>query len=1126
MRLLQSNILVNSDETALICDFGRSREPTDSPNEVMLSSSSPFAGTVRYMSPELLVPDSARPSPAADMWAYGCVALEILCRIQPYNETTSDVVVAELIRSGRLPSDRPRGPRGSLINDTLWIALSSCWKAQDWRPKAQEFLEQLNRMLQSGAIPRSPLPMDLFRSADNEPIPPWPHEIKDLIGQLNENTFAVRSRSLRSTVWRARTLANQSVVIKVPRLNASLDNHARHDHLEKIFRKVVSNRYGVHHPNIIDFLGITSGFSPHEGLVLEACYEWSLAEYRKKRIVMQEEYTRSTDPYPTSHGLMCDILEGLRYMHGYPIPISHGDLTPENISVDDRGRAKISIFSFGRMLAALPLDLAVTATVESVLSFRWMSPELVIANSPRATTESDMWTFGCVCFWLLTLQEPYDSISRDELAGAAIMRGLSPATLARVYQRDSWTTNGDVASAPSYLHEHTGGSIAHGDVHPKNIFVLPDGRAKLANFTCAFQYISTQPTSSREWSEPGMYGVLDPSFSVCVLRNFAASTLDITWRSSTSAFLPLIYKRPRGIVTPRVLGGTNDITKFVQVSRVAQGIYEEAGLGGSADIFSGTYTKDDGDVAKVAIKCIRAFNMEKNVGVDMERLQKKLLRELDIWRTLSRGANIIRLLGIINGIGPLPSFVCELCLWNLQDYLERKTPPPRHTKMMADTLRGLCYMHGLETGPIAHGDMKLSNILVNSHETALICDFGRSRKSKDRPNEPLLSSSSAFAGTVRYMSPELLVPESAVPSPAADMWAYGCISLEILGRIQPYNETASDVVVAELIRGGRPPSDRPHGPRGRLDWRPTAQGFLTELNRMLDMGEVSNSPLPVDLFAIRSTHRRQIFFVYSRSPRATIWKATTVTGQPVVVKVPRLNARVDNQARHDHLEYIFRKVVSSRYGIHHRNIIDLLGITSGFSPHEGLVFEECYEWRLDESDPFILKLRFPKMCDILEGLRYMHGYPIPIPHGGLTPENISVDDSGRAKISLMNFGGMLGSLPLDPAVTGTVESVLSFRWMSPELVIANSPRATTESDMWTFGCVCFWLMNQREPYSSIKRDDLAGAEIIRGHPPATLSRADYREFWTTNGLWSTIARCWRQDPLQRPTATEFMKFLT
>ncbi|CAE6476289.1 unnamed protein product [Rhizoctonia solani] len=120
-----------------------------------------------------------------------------------------------------------------------------------------------------------------------------------------------------------------------------------------------------------------------------------------------------------------------------------------------------------------------------------------------------------------------------------------------------------------------------------------------------------------------------------------------------------------------VLGTTNDITKFVHVSRVAQDLYEEAGLGGSADIFSGKYTRQDGEVTRVAIKCIRAFDLESDADEQMERLQKKLLRELKIWRALSGGTNIIELLGIMEGIGPLPSFVCELCPWNLQDAIFR-----------------------------------------------------------------------------------------------------------------------------------------------------------------------------------------------------------------------------------------------------------------------------------------------------------------------------------------------------------------------------------------------------------------------------------------------------------------------
>jgi hypothetical protein len=46
---------------------------------------------------------------------------------------------------------------------------------------------------------------------------------------------------------------------------------------------------------------------------------------------------------------------------------------------------------------------------------------------------------------------------------------------------------------------------------------------------------------------------------------------------------------------------------------------------------------------------------------------QKLARELEIWRNLSGGNNIVELLGVMTGIGPLPSLVCEFCPWNLQD---------------------------------------------------------------------------------------------------------------------------------------------------------------------------------------------------------------------------------------------------------------------------------------------------------------------------------------------------------------------------------------------------------------------------------------------------------------------------
>ncbi|KAF8596045.1 kinase-like protein [Ceratobasidium sp. AG-I] len=86
-------------------------------------------------------------------------------------------------------------------------------------------------------------------------------------------------------------------------------------------------------------------------------------------------------------------------------------------------------------------------------------------------------------------------------------------------------------------------------------------------------------------------------------------------------------------------------------------------------------------------------------------------------------------------------------------------------------------MHELRPAPIAHGDIKSHNILVTENEKAIICDFGRSRSPQDQPQE--VSRSSPFGATLRYMSPELFASSMAGPTPASDMWAYGCVALEV-----------------------------------------------------------------------------------------------------------------------------------------------------------------------------------------------------------------------------------------------------------------------------------------------------------------------------------------------------------
>lgn len=142
--------------------------------------------------------------------------------------------------------------------------------------------------------------------------------------------------------------------------------------------------------------------------------------------------------------------------------------------VSAAGLAKVSLFSFGRIISAIPAAATLTTSVGPLLPFRWMSPELLLSNIP--TTESDMWAMGCVGFWvcisaqmvkfqnnhsrdhgskqILTGLRPFAGHLRDDFAGVESVQGLPPGVLSRIDYADtlgertivprqsSWITNG------------------------------------------------------------------------------------------------------------------------------------------------------------------------------------------------------------------------------------------------------------------------------------------------------------------------------------------------------------------------------------------------------------------------------------------------------------------------------------------------------------------------------------------------------------------------------------------------------------------------------------------------------------------------------------------------------------
>ncbi|KAG9043783.1 Negative regulator of mitotic exit [Tulasnella sp. UAMH 9824] len=76
-RLDIPNILITETLQAVLCDFGLASFIQESGMSSGLTTSRPIKGSLRYMSPELILHDEAKHTLASDVWAWGCTVFEV-----------------------------------------------------------------------------------------------------------------------------------------------------------------------------------------------------------------------------------------------------------------------------------------------------------------------------------------------------------------------------------------------------------------------------------------------------------------------------------------------------------------------------------------------------------------------------------------------------------------------------------------------------------------------------------------------------------------------------------------------------------------------------------------------------------------------------------------------------------------------------------------------------------------------------------------------------------------------------------------------------------------------------------------------------------------------------------------
>ncbi|KAF7333010.1 Protein kinase domain-containing protein [Mycena venus] len=208
---------------------------------------------------------------------------------------------------------------------------------------------------------------------------------------------------------------------------------------------------------------------------------------------------------------------------------------------------------------------------------------------------------------------------------------------------------------------------------------------------------------------------------------------------------------------------------------------EPVGHGTSGDRFKGLV----GDQI-VSVKIMRVFN-----DFEIKAMMKEFGREAVIWRQLSH-PNVLPFFGLCY----LEARPCLVSPWmenrDLVKFLQNASPETDRTSLILDIAMGLEYLHGEHT----------SNILVSASGRACIANFGLSSIiSSIRFSQ---SGTRGATGAARWQAPELLSGELNVFDFRSDVYAFACVSYEILSGKVPLYEVRDASVTFKVVEGLRP----------------------------------------------------------------------------------------------------------------------------------------------------------------------------------------------------------------------------------------------------------------------------------------------------------------------------------
>ncbi|CAE6535007.1 unnamed protein product [Rhizoctonia solani] len=163
-----------------------------------------------------------------------------------------------------------------------------------------------------------------------------------------------------------------------------------------------------------------------------------------------------------------------------------------------------------------------------------------------------------------------------------------------------------------------------------------------------------------------------------------------------------------------------------------------------------------------------------------------------------------------------------------------------------------------------------------------------------------------------------------------------------------------------------------------------------------------------------------------------------------------------------------------------------------------------------------------QLCiDVASGLEYMHSRSTV--HGDLKAINVLVSSDGIARISDFDFSVMSEASSLTFSESSNTRSG-SIRWVAPEMLVAETPKRTKESDVYALGMTMLEVFTGEVPYPNCRADFSVLTTVTRGTLP-TRPTDRLKDDEQGNLVWELLLRCWSRDVGERPSAGQVVNAL-